>query len=111
METILFLVSLGLLIFISIRVNDIYNLQTKKEIFEDVVKPDFSKTEEPSDDEDYMSAKDFVISTGKASTSALQTAFRWGYNKAARIINELEHFKVVGPAEQGKRFREILIKK
>lgn len=64
--------------------------------------------EEPEDDEDYMSAKDFVISTGKASTSSLQTAFRWGYNKAARIINDLEHFGVIGPARQGERYREIL---
>lgn len=63
--------------------------------------------EEP-DDDDYMSAKDFVISTGKASTSSLQTAFRWGYNKAARIINDLEHFGIIGPARQGERFREIL---
>lgn len=64
--------------------------------------------EEPEDDEDYKSAKDFVISTGKASTSSLQTAFRWGYNKAARIINDLEHFGVIGPARQGERYREIL---
>ncbi len=64
--------------------------------------------EEPEDDEDYRSAKDFVISTGKASTSSLQTAFRWGYNKAARIINDLEHFGVIGPARQGERYREIL---
>ena len=64
--------------------------------------------EEPQDDEDYMSAKDFVISTGKASTSSLQTAFRWGYNKAARIINDLEHFGVIGGARQGERYREIL---
>lgn len=64
--------------------------------------------QEPEDDEDYMSAKDFVISTGKASTSSLQTAFRWGYNKAARIINDLEHFSVIGPARQGERYREIL---
>jgi S-DNA-T family DNA segregation ATPase FtsK/SpoIIIE len=64
--------------------------------------------EEPEDDEDYTSAKDFVISTGKASTSSLQTAFRWGYNKAARIINDLEHFGIIGPARQGERYREIL---
>lgn len=63
---------------------------------------------EPEDDEDYMSAKDYVISTGKASTSSLQTAFRWGYNKAARIINDLEHFGIIGPARQGERYREIL---
>lgn len=64
--------------------------------------------EEPEDDDDYMSAKDFVISTGKASTSSLQTAFRWGYNKAARIINDLEHFGIIGSARQGERYREIL---
>lgn len=70
---------------------------------------DGASGEEPEDDDDYMSAKDFVISTGKASTSSLQTAFRWGYNKAARIINDLEHFGVIGPARQGERYREILV--
>jgi S-DNA-T family DNA segregation ATPase FtsK/SpoIIIE len=63
---------------------------------------------EPEDDEDYMSAKDYVISTGKASTSSLQTAFRWGYNKAARIVNDLERFQVIGPARPGERYREVL---
>jgi S-DNA-T family DNA segregation ATPase FtsK/SpoIIIE len=65
--------------------------------------------EEPENDEDYMSARDYVIATGKASTSSLQTAFRWGYNKAARIINDLERFGVIGPARQGERYREILL--
>ncbi|MBP9867245.1 MAG: hypothetical protein KBC41_04200 [Candidatus Pacebacteria bacterium] len=65
--------------------------------------------QEPEDDEDYLSAKDYVISTGKASTSSLQTAFRWGYNKGARIINDLEKFGVIGPVRQGERYREILI--
>lgn len=64
--------------------------------------------QEPEDDEDYMSAKDYVISTGKASTSSLQTAFRWGYNKAARIINDLERYSVIGPARSGERYREVL---
>jgi S-DNA-T family DNA segregation ATPase FtsK/SpoIIIE len=63
---------------------------------------------EPEDDEDYMSAKDYVIATGKASTSSLQTAFRWGYNKAARIMGDLEQFGVIGPARSGERYREIL---
>lgn len=64
--------------------------------------------QEPEDDEDYMSAKDYVTSTGKASTSSLQTAFRWGYNKAARIMNDLERHGIIGPARQGERYREIL---
>ncbi len=66
---------------------------------------------EPTNDEDYMSAKDYVISTGKASTSSLQTAFRWGYNKAARIMNDLEKFGAIGPARPGERHREILVGK
>jgi S-DNA-T family DNA segregation ATPase FtsK/SpoIIIE len=64
--------------------------------------------QEPEDDEDYMSAKDYVVSTGKASTSSLQTAFRWGYNKAARIINDLERHNVIGPSRSGERYREVL---
>lgn len=66
--------------------------------------------EEPTNDEDYMSARDYVISTGKASTSALQTAFRWGYNKSARIINDLELYGIIGPATSG-RHREVLFGK
>ena len=66
--------------------------------------------EEPLDDEDYASAKDYVISTGKASTSSLQTAFRWGYNKAARIINDLENFGIISPSTNGRN-REVLINK
>ena len=65
-----------------------------------------SPKEEPADDEDYLSAKDYVTSTGKASTSALQTAFRWGYNKSARIINDLEMYGIIGPATSG-RHREV----
>ncbi len=63
---------------------------------------------EPENDEDYMSAKDYVLSTGKASTSSLQTAFRWGYNKAARIMNDLERYSIIGPARPGERYRELL---
>lgn len=63
---------------------------------------------DPEEDDDYMSAKDYVMSTGKASTSSLQTAFRWGYNKGARIINQLEANGVIGPSRPGERYREIL---
>ncbi len=106
METTLYFVIFGLLVFIVIRINDINNIFTKKTKKSDEVKlPD----QEPEDDEDYASAKDFVIATGKASTSSLQTAFRWGYNKAARITNELERCNIIGPAKQGERYREILV--
>ena len=106
MEIILYFVIFGLLVFIVIRINDIHNLFTKKS-----KKPVESELpdEEPVDDEDYTSARDYVISTGKASTSSLQTIFRWGYNKAARITNDLERCKIIGPARQGEKYREVLV--
>ena len=105
MEIILYFVIFGLLVFIVIRINDIHKKKKKKS-----KKPDEPKLpdREPADDEDYNSAKDYVIRTGKASTSALQTAFRWGYNKAARITNQLESCKIIGPARQGEKYREVL---
>ncbi len=107
METILYFAIFGLLVFIVIRINDIHNLFTNKKNKKPIVLsiPDG----EPEDDEEYMSAKDYVISTGKASTSSLQTAFRWGYNKAARVTNDLERCKIIGPARQGERYREVLV--
>lgn len=107
METILYFVIFGLLVFLVIRINDIHNLFSKKsKRLNEVKLPD----EEPEDrTEDYTSAKDFVIATGKASTSSLQTAFRWGYNKAARITNELERCNIIAPAKQGERYRRQIL--
>ena len=38
----------------------------------------------------YEMCRSFVIEVQKASTSLLQRKFRIGYNKAARIIDQLE---------------------
>lgn len=58
-------------------------------------------------DELFQDASDFVISQKKASTSMLQRRFRIGYNRAARIIDELEAAGIVGP-QDGSRPREVL---
>lgn len=78
--------------------------------YKEMESEDRDPTAEPTDDEDYMSAKDYIISTGKASTSALQTAFRWGYNKAARLMNDLETYGVISGKTVG-RYREVLANK
>ena len=61
------------------------------------------------EDEELVSkAIDLIKSTNKASTSFLQRNFQIGYNKAARIMETLEHRGVVSePNHTGKR--EILI--
>ena len=108
METILLLIIISLLVYISIRVSDIYGLYTNKKLVPFMDDISVIKTREPTDDDDYMSAKEFVVSTGKASISSLQSAFRWGYNKSSRILNELELFGVISGAEQGERYRKVL---
>ena len=57
-------------------------------------------------DEFYLEAVGFVVERGKASTSMLQRRFRIGYNRAARIMEELEDRGIVGP-EEGSKPREV----
>ncbi len=49
----------------------------------------------------------FVMSQQQVSTSMLQRRFRIGYNRAARIMDELEARGLVGPAD-GSRPRKVL---
>ncbi len=49
-----------------------------------------------------------VISAGQASVSMLQRRFRIGYNRSARIIDELEALGVIGPSE-GSKARQVLL--
>lgn len=56
----------------------------------------------------YLQGKSVVVEMKKASTSLLQRRLRIGYNKAADIIDSLEHYGVVGP-QQGSKPREVLI--
>lgn len=47
-----------------------------------------------------------IIESGTASTSAIQRKFQVGYNRAGRIMDQLERYKVVG-AYNGSKAREI----
>ncbi len=74
-------------------------------VLEDVKYSQFAEADEPIDDllEDAIR---FVIETEKASTSLLQRRFRVGYNRAARLVDELEARGVVGPS-RGSKPREV----
>ena len=67
------------------------------------------KDDVSGDDPLYSDAVEFVVSTGKASASLLQRKFKIGYNRAARLIDELEDRGIVGP-QQGSKPREVLYK-
>ncbi|HRC25918.1 MAG TPA: DNA translocase FtsK, partial [Alphaproteobacteria bacterium] len=61
-------------------------------------------------DEFFDQAVALVAREGKASTSFIQRYFQIGYNRAARIIEEMERQGMVSPANAvGKR--EILLRR
>lgn len=62
-----------------------------------------------TDDPLFEEARQFVIDCQKASTSLLQRRFSVGYNRAARMIDQLEAMGVIGPA-QGSKPRDVYIK-
>ena len=50
----------------------------------------------------------FIFKSKQASVSMLQRRFRIGYNRAARIIDEIEEKGIIGPSD-GSRPRQLLI--
>ncbi len=64
----------------------------------------------PTVDPLYEECKAYVIETQKASTSLLQRRFGLGYNRAARMIDQLEENAIIGP-NNGSKPREVYVKK
>lgn len=60
-------------------------------------------------DEDplYDQALEIVVQAGKASASYIQRRLKIGYNRAARLVEEMEERGIVGPAN-GSKPREII---
>ena len=55
----------------------------------------------------YDEALEIVLAEGKASASYIQRRLKIGYNRAARIVEEMEERGVVGPAN-GSKPREVI---
>jgi S-DNA-T family DNA segregation ATPase FtsK/SpoIIIE len=52
-----------------------------------------------AEDELTARAAELVMQTGKASTSMMQTKLKIGFNRATRLMDELERFGIVGPLD------------
>lgn len=63
----------------------------------------FSEGEDPL----YDQALQIVVQAGKASTSYVQRRLKIGYNRAARLVEEMEARGIVGPAN-GSKPREVI---
>jgi S-DNA-T family DNA segregation ATPase FtsK/SpoIIIE len=61
-------------------------------------------------DELWDEAVAFVVDQQRASTSLLQRRYRIGYNRAARLMDDLEQNGIIGPAD-GAKPRRVLISK
>ncbi len=68
----------------------------------------FSSLEEDDHDVYFADAARFLIEKEKGSIGMLQRNFKIGFNRAARIMDQLEEAGVVGP-EEGTKPRRVLI--
>ncbi len=77
------------------------------EIFVD--EEEYTQTTLFEDDSDplYEEALEIVLAEGKASASYIQRRLKIGYNRAARIVEEMEERGIVGPAN-GPKPREVI---
>lgn len=82
--------------------------QQKANYQEEMIPDEVDESSSHSDDELYPEAVQLVLEMQTASVSMLQRRFRIGYNRAARLIDEMEANSIVGPHE-GSKPRMVLI--
>lgn len=81
--------------------------QIPRSEFLDVTAPE-NQEQEMEADELLADAAQLIVNSGQASISILQRRLRIGYNRAARLIDDLEQLGIVGGFE-GSKPRKILV--
>ena len=57
----------------------------------------------------FEDAAKLIVQTQSGSTSLLQRRMKLGYNRAGRLMDQLEAAGIVGP-NQGSKVRDVLVK-
>ncbi len=82
--------------------------QESDEILEQIEKTATMTKESQERDEYFIDAAKFIVEKDKASIGMLQRMFKIGFNRAARIMDQLAQEGIVGP-EEGTKPRKILM--
>ncbi len=94
-----------------------YEAEYDESILEHIEREQERETDEDEDDshmrggerdELFGKAAELVLDSGQASVAMLQRRFKIGYQRAARIIDQMEEYRVIGPYE-GTKPRQVLI--
>ena len=85
-----------------------YSEEIKEKITNTILSDDKSNSNSSERDEYFVEAGKFIIEKDKASIGMLQRVYRIGFNRAARIMDQLADVGVVGP-EEGTKPRKVLM--
>lgn len=85
-------------------------VQYHNEILEEIDTKTNDNGSDDQQDELFEEAIQYVVETGQASTSSLQRKFRIGYNRAARMIEDMENMGIISEKD-GSKPRQVLIDK
>ncbi|NLP34836.1 MAG: DNA translocase FtsK, partial [Clostridiales bacterium] len=85
-----------------------YSEEIKKKITNTSLANSKSNNRAMERDEYFVEAGKFIIEKDKASIGMLQRVYRIGFNRAARIMDQLAEVGVVGP-EEGTKPRKVIM--
>lgn len=90
--------------------NQKQEINYESQIIEHINNEASDNTDTDEEDELLEEAIKMVVECGQASTSLIQRRLRIGYNRAARIMEQLEERRIISPKD-GSKPRQILVSK